>query len=322
MCKKIASFAYRKKYFLRCSKKPMRSNIILLSLCLLAASCDRNQSRPEKTVSFAEPALDEASNGSDEQKPASNSLGLAVAGSALKTEENGSQSPAVSPQEMGKKIIRTADIRMEVKNLEASTDAIERLLGQYGAYIGSSSYSSTNESRQNRLSIRVNSAHFDALMRAVSKEALFLNYKNINTQDVTMEFIDTEARLRNKKEVEQRYLSILRNQAKTVKDILAAEEQLRVIREEIEAREGQLRYLQNQVSLSTINLEIYEKTEYVTPPQPTAHSFFSRLLDALKNGWSFLATIVLALVSIWPLLLAGALSYTFWWSRRKKRKAD
>ena len=70
--------------------------------------------------------------------------------------------------------------------------------------------------------------------------------KNVSVQDVTEEYLDIEARLKTKKEVEARYIEILKSKTKTVEDVLKAEEQIRIIREEIEAREGRLNYLKNQ----------------------------------------------------------------------------
>ena len=78
---------------------------------------------------------------------------------------------------------------------------------------------------------------------------------------MTEEFIDIEQRLKNKKEVQRRYIEILQNKAKTVEDVLAAEDKIRIIQEEIESREGRLRYLKDNIALSTINIEMYQELE-------------------------------------------------------------
>ena len=137
----------------------------------------------------------------------------------------------------------------------------------------------------------------------------------MTARDVTEEFVDIEARLRTKKEVEKRYLEIL-SKAATIKDILLVEEQLRVIREEIEAREGRLKYLQNQVSYSTINLEMYQKLTF----EP-GFKFFSKIWKALKGGWKGLLNVLVGLVYIWPLLIIGV-GVFIWIRRRISRKKE
>ena len=82
----------------------------------------------------------------------------------------------------------------------------------------------------------------------------------IYVKDVTEEYTDVVIRLKNKKEAEKRFLEILK-QTKTIKEILDVEEHLREIREEIESKEGRLKFLNDQVSYSTINLSIYQVSE-------------------------------------------------------------
>ena len=77
---------------------------------------------------------------------------------------------------------------------------------------------------------------------------------------MTEEFVDLKARLKAKKELEDRYLQLL-EQAKNVKEMLEIERELSNIREEIEAKEGRLQYLQNKVTLSTIYINFYKTTQ-------------------------------------------------------------
>jgi len=72
-----------------------------------------------------------------------------------------------------------------------------------------------------------NQDKFDAFLTAIEAESIYTDYKNINSNDVTEEFTDITIRLKTKKEVRDRYIDILRNKAKTVKDILDAEDKIR-----------------------------------------------------------------------------------------------
>ncbi|HWY36385.1 MAG TPA: DUF4349 domain-containing protein, partial [Nitrosopumilaceae archaeon] len=151
--------------------------------------------------------------------------------------------------------------------------------------------------------------------------SLYTNYKNVRSDDVTAEYVDIETRLKTKKEVEQRYIDILRNKAKTVRDVLDAENEIRIIHEEIEAKTGRLNFLKDQVAFSTINLDFYQVTKVTGQPDRVEYSYLSEAGDAFKVGWDGLKRLVIGLIYIWPMYLIGFLLY--WGIKRfllKKKK--
>jgi len=238
--------------------------------------------------------------------------------------------PQSDPKEnaapISRQIIKTAEYRIQVKNVEASSRSVNALAEQSGGFVSASELTNSSYEITNKITIRVPSGRFDSLLNAIGGEAIFTNYRRISSEDVTEEYVDIETRLKTKREVRDRYNEILRTKAKTVEDVLKAEEQIRVIQEEIEAKEGRLRFLKNQVGMSTVHLEIYQEIEY--RPEPTVYkkSFGSKLLNALENGWELIQAIVLGLFSIWPLVLTGGLLVWKWgWFRsrfRRKKKAE
>lgn len=216
--------------------------------------------------------------------------------------------PEVKEDEFRPQIIKTGDIRFEVEDLKTSTATVSALVSKYKAYVSTSSTTNQKTSFETKLSIRIPSQSFDRFLDELSNGAKYIDHKNISTEDVTEEYVDIEARLKNKKEVEKRYIEILRNNAKKVEDIIKVEEQLRVIREEIEAKEGRMRYLKSQVSYSTLEVEMYQLTGYVasTPER----GFIYKLIDSLKEGWMSVVNIILGLFSIWPwLIVFGAIAF-------------
>ena len=157
----------------------------------------------------------------------------------------------------------------------------------------------------------------------MGEEAIFTNFKRINSKDVTEEFVDIQSRLNTKKEVRDKYVELLRNKAKTVEEVLKAEEAIRHLQEEIEAREGRLRYLSNQTSLSTINLNLYQKVEYQKVEKPYEFTFFKKLKKGFVNGWEIVVGFILLMVNFWPLLLLGGFLYykkSFIFKRFKKEE--
>lgn len=199
-----------------------------------------------------------------------------------------------------RKIIRTADIRAEVTDLEASSAKVEAKVKQYKGFLGNVDYSNSYNQKEASFTIRVPSDQFDPLLNDLGEEALYVDYKRISANDVTEEYRDIETRLETKRTVRDRYIDILKNRAQTVEDILNAEDKIRVIQEEIEAKEGRLKYLQSQVSLSTIHLRLYQTIAGAKAKQP---GFFTQLGRAFKNGWEVFLDLLVGMVNIWPVLL-------------------
>lgn len=215
-------------------------------------------------------------------------------------------------------IIKTANYRFQVEIVDISTKNIEALVKQHKGFIADMNLVTISTEISNAFTIRVPSQNFENLMSALGTEALYTNYKRINTEDVSEEFIDIESRLKTKKEVRDRYIDILKNKAKTVADVLKAEEQIRILQEEIEAKEGRLRYLQSKVSLSTINLEIYQHVTFQETPDVFEKPYFVKAKQGFLNGWSILVGLSLLLVNIWPVFILGVV--IFWRRRWLKKK--
>ena len=77
-----------------------------------------------------------------------------------------------------------------------------------------------------------------------------------------------------------------------------------VIREEIEAKEGQLKYLKSQIALSTINIEMY--TNNASESGVTV-SYPAKIWNAIQSGFNGLSSFILGLITIWPFILILAI---------------
>ncbi len=213
------------------------------------------------------------------------------------------------------KLIKKAHYRFQSKDVKHSLEAIEKAIRQYPAFISSSSLTLENPLLESRLSIKVQNQYFDELLREIDKEAVFVNFRNISTEDVSKQFVDLESRLKSKREVEERLMAILRNKAGTMEEVLEAEKQIGELHEEIEAVVSRLNFLKDQVKYSTIELEIYQTVTEVTASVED-ESFIQKMGTALKSGLDGVASVVLALVYIWPLLV---LALAIWmWLRKTK----
>ena len=216
-----------------------------------------------------------------------------------------------------RKIIRTGDMKFKVNSLEKSTKVIQALTQKCNGFISNMNQNNSSYLASNILAVRVPIDQFDYFLFQMKEEALYADYIRVNAKDVTEEFIDIENRLKTKKEVQRRYIEILQNKAKTVEDVLAAEEKIRVIQEEIESREGRLRYLKDNIALSTINIEMYEEIEAGAVAVVHEKGFLSKAKDGFVNGWNFILELLVGLINIWPVLLIVSLVVLF--RKRLKR---
>ena len=214
-------------------------------------------------------------------------------------------------------IIRNANVNFQVENTDSSHARIAALLGSYQAYFGSDERTQNAYSIQQNMVIRVPAEHFDQIMEQIMKESIYTNSKSITAEDVTEEFVNTESRLKSKKEVEKRYLELLARAQKVI-EVLEVENNLRVIHEEIDATEGRLKLLKDRVAYSTITLVIDQKVKGSLQPEMV---FSSRFGAARIRGWHRLQNSALAVVASWPLLLV-LLSITIWIMIRIRKRRN
>jgi len=227
-------------------------------------------------------------------------------------QSNGGQNTSIE-----KKVIRTANLDLEVEKYAAARQQLEAVVKKHNAYIDNESERKTYRRIENQLRIRVKPEAFDACIIDLEQLALNVNSKAINAQDVTQQYVDLETRLASKRAVVEQYRNILK-QASSIEDILAVQENLRRVTEEIESSEAQLRYLKNQVGLSTIDILMYEPVEQSPIKRK---GFFARVGSAFKSGWSGLVEFAIALVTIWPFLLM-AVAGVILFSRFRRRRKD
>lgn len=260
----------------------MRTPFILLLVASLFISC--------KDVE-AESASDSAIMVSELKSPAK-----AVAYEAATVD---SAASPVNPTQSETKIIKTADLSFQTSDLATSYENLHTDIKKYKAIIQNDESGKNDESVYRNLTIRIPSQHFDSFIADISKGVQHFDRKEISQQDVTEEYVDTESRMKSKKKLEERYLQLL-SKASKVSEMLEIEKKLAEIREEIEAKEGQLKYMQNRVSMSTVNIQMYT---YNASESGATVSYGGKIWNSLKEGFNGLSNFMLSIISIWPFIL-------------------
>jgi hypothetical protein len=303
--------------------KPQKLIFKALFFSFLFSACDKARESKESTADISPPPLMETVKFSppsvNDEETASGSAEMSF--STTETVSKNAAPVEKSGAKMEEKIKKTADLNITVDDYKVARSAIEKIVRSGHAYIAGENEQNNTYSISNTMVIRVANKYFDGTVNNVAAIPGHVNSKNIYMEDVTAQFVDITARLKSKKEVEKRYLEILQK-ANKVSDILEVEGQLRVIREEIEAKEGELKYLNDQVDYSTINLTIHQDFEYTPQDRP---GFFGRMGTAFGNGWNgFLSFLVgIMYVYAWPLWIllsiGGYFLYRFIKRQTKKK---
>lgn len=269
----------------------MKKNIpflLVIALALLTLSCKsgKDEYKADKAV------MPEYESASDPD--------LGGFESTAKTTANG-----VTP-----KIIKTANLSMEVTNYTQSKSKIDSIVLSHKAYILSEGFQQTESQIWNNLEVRVPSASFDNLLKSLATVAKRVDYQNVNMQDVTEDYIDIKTRLTNKQKVERKYLNMLR-ETTSIDDILKIENKLGEIRADIESAQGKVNYMDHQVNQSTISLYVYQKLDFRFTPEEMP-SFWQRVKESLHAGWKGIVWFIILLVNIWPVWILTAIVYFIW----------
>ena len=139
------------------------------------------------------------------------------------------------------RIMYSAQMQVETEDIDPVEGQLRNLTSELGGYVLESRAWSSNEQPFLRLSVRIPVTRFEEALASFG-EIGDVKEQSVQGQDVTQEYLDTSARLRNKQEQERRYLELL-DDAQTVEEVLSVERELERIRVEIESMQGRIQFL-------------------------------------------------------------------------------
>lgn len=229
-----------------------------------------------------------------------------------------------------REIITTAEMSLRVSDAEAAAEGIAALAAEHGGFVesaslgldptaGASEHSSFPERPREPgtgwISIRVPAAELDAVMAAVGDDGEVLR-SSISRDDVTATAVDLQARIDSARTSVER-LTELMSKSGSVGDLIAAESALNERQAQLESYEQQLKHLDEQVALSTLSIQLSERTT-ATEADPAGFG------DGLLAGWNGLVASVNGLVVAFGFLLpwlgiAAVVLLVVWLIRRRRR---
>jgi len=216
------------------------------------------------------------------------------------------------------KIIKTAFLTIEVKDVPGSVETLKNLASQKGGYV-----SSTNiqKNYNNRLSgsviLRVPAAEFENTLTGIKAIG---TVKSVSTQgqDVTEEYVDLQAQKISYQNQLTQYNEIMKKAVK-VDDVITVQQQIDRVQTELNRLEGRLKYLDSRIDLSTITVNLQE-------PEPvggeTGHNFISTINEGIAGFFGMIDAIIIILFTLVPLIIVGGAGYAIYrWRKGRKGAA-
>jgi flagellar basal body-associated protein FliL len=229
-----------------------------------------------------------------------------------------------------RKIIYYGSFEIRTKDFDADYESVVATLKELGGYIEESSiYGEEPEDWQDSgryatLSLRVPSKNFDVFTGRLGNIGETLS-SSVSGQDISLEYFDTETKLKSLRTRETRLLALL-EKAATLEDIVELEKALADVSYEIQMLETNLRNYDSLIDYSTVTVSLQEVYQ-VGDIKPSDESIGSRIsnafysvLNALADFGEFLLVFIIGGLPVFIILAAIAVLVIVLVKRSKKKK--
>ncbi|MDF2716483.1 MAG: hypothetical protein K0R28_3408, partial [Paenibacillus sp.] len=227
-----------------------------------------------------------------------------------------------------RKIIYKANVTMEVADYGSANTDINNLIHLSGGYLLQFSENRTDYEQSGTLVVKVPSKGFSGFIADLEKMKPKSIQRSVQGQDVTEEFVDLEARLKSKQAEEARLLDFM-NKATKSEELVAFSNQIGNVQTQIEQIKGRMRYLEQNVSYSTVEIRLYQKIVKANSAQEKAEDGFAAKLSNALNGSAkfvlgFFKGLAIVLAAALPVLAVAAViaipAYLIYRNRKKRGK--
>ncbi len=215
----------------------------------------------------------------------------APAGAEMEAAPPPPEAPAQSPDISSRKIMRSANLTIEVRNVDDAAERAKSITVKIGGFVASTdSYEDDAGQKAMQLTLRVPSDRLDASIDAM-KSLGRVREDALKGEDITEQYFDLEIRLANARKLETRLLALLETKTNKLKDLLDTERELARVRESIESMEGRKRFWDNRVALSTLQVTFVQ-------PRGFGRGIFAPLSGSIQRALSAFTASVAWLIVI------------------------
>lgn len=251
-------------------KKLLSCVLCALVLLLMLTACSARSDNSASSTAVAQDVKMERGGMSPEQAAVDKAAGE---GAYSGGDAGSGDMPADNRQ-----IIRDADISMETTDFDAVSDSVKKLVSESKGYVsGSSFYNDKGGGRSAYYTCRVPAENYGSFMDSIGDAGNILSV-NENTQDVTGEYIDLEARLKSLKAQEARLLELMES-ASSLENLIAVQDQLTETQYQIDSYTSKLNSMKDLISYSTITVNVSEVINYT----PAESNFGEKIIAAFKG---------------------------------------
>ena len=201
-----------------------------------------------------------------------------------------------------RQIVYTCSLELTVSSPSQTAEQVRLLAEKLGGYLENAE-SGEQSSTQASITIRVPAAQLESAKAEIRKLALRVEGEKTDAADVTKQYVDMQARLRNLRAEEVQYLQIMKSAVK-VPDMLEVSEKLSEVRGQIEQQQAELEALSKQVEMASISISLH------VPADTEVMGIHWRPLYQMKRAWrdglkalADYATVMMAVVFILPAVL-------------------
>jgi hypothetical protein len=291
----------------------------LLLVCAIGSGCSSREAPASASLSPA--AMAEAPGG---PAPAGGASEASAAKSAQSIASAAATSgPAGDPGTeamSARAVIRNATMQLSDEHPATITEQAAVLARAAGGYLlDGATQTAADTVLSSMVVLRVPEPAFEKTLEQVRRLAK-LREESITGEDVTDEFVDTEARLRALRKLELRLMGLLEQSAK-LNDLLHVEQEVARVNGEIERFEGRLRYLRERTQMSTITLTVHAPDQ---PHVPQPESIASRLSNAFHAGIEVAVSVIESGIVVLGFILPASLTFALlagpvmWMIRRRR----
>jgi hypothetical protein len=202
-------------------------------------------------------------------------------------------------------IIRRTYMVVVVEDTDAMLARLQGIVSQYGGYVSESNRWLSNEQPYATVTLRIPAENLEAALGIVREGAIRIENETSSGDDVTEEYVDLGARVRNLEATETELLELLsevRRNRGSAEDILAIHNRITSLRGEIESLKGRTQYLERMTALATVTIEIRPRQQPGSVVQPARWNPLVTLSDAARAFVEVLQ--VLVDLAIWLLILS------------------
>lgn len=222
--------------------------------------------------------------------------------------QGGQAEPDGNAEAIQRQIIYTATLQLIVEEFDGVPEKVETLASLHGGFVADSSLrGSSGTPRSGTWTIRVPVKEYGSFLDGAKKLGEFQSLTT-ESQEVTAEYYDVQARIKNKQRQEERLLKLLDEQTGKLEEVLKVEDHLSNVREETERMQGRMRVLKDLTAFSTVTLTINEIKGYVPAESPT---FGNRIARAWSGTMDLMRVtgenLVVGIVAVGPWLVVLAI---------------